>query len=250
MFPGEIVRRRVMKDELLSGTKFLLLYSRLYCTYVPCSFPTSSDYQWYLVSFNRRAHNDNSELLFSLFVSHIIFRVENEPLRTTRERIIAMGASYKVHSNWTNSTTGRLLASLAVFILLGSINPSESFMPAHSSSFCRSGGSYSRTMTLSATNSPFGVIVQAEIEPDRMAEFLSLIENNAKQSRKEKGCLRFDVLRCQESPNQFFFYEVYNNEDAVTEHKTTDHYKSWATFKESGGVISSTSYKVDGEFMT
>lgn len=38
---------------------------------------------------------------------------------------------------------------------------------------------------------PFAVIVEAEIKPDRMDEFLKMIENNAVNSRKEPGCLRF-----------------------------------------------------------
>ena len=38
---------------------------------------------------------------------------------------------------------------------------------------------------------PFAVVVEADIQPDRMDEFLKLIENNAIQSRKEPGCLRF-----------------------------------------------------------
>ena len=38
---------------------------------------------------------------------------------------------------------------------------------------------------------PFGVIVEAEIDPEYMDEFLPMIENNAINSRKEPGCLRF-----------------------------------------------------------
>ena len=38
---------------------------------------------------------------------------------------------------------------------------------------------------------PFAVIVEAEIQPERMDEFLKMIENNAINSRKEPGCLRF-----------------------------------------------------------
>lgn len=45
---------------------------------------------------------------------------------------------------------------------------------------------------MSATsNKPFSVVVQAEINPERMDEFLKMIENNAVNSRKEPQCLRF-----------------------------------------------------------
>jgi (4S)-4-hydroxy-5-phosphonooxypentane-2,3-dione isomerase len=97
---------------------------------------------------------------------------------------------------------------------------------------------------------PFGIMVQAEIEPDRMGEFMELIEQNAIKSRQEPGCVRFDVLRSDDSETTFFFYEVYQNPDAVEEHKKQGHYKKWAAFKESGGTISSRSFKLHGEFMT
>jgi quinol monooxygenase YgiN len=38
---------------------------------------------------------------------------------------------------------------------------------------------------------PFAIIVEAEIKPDRMDEFMTMIKNNAENSRKEPGCIRF-----------------------------------------------------------
>jgi quinol monooxygenase YgiN len=97
---------------------------------------------------------------------------------------------------------------------------------------------------------PFAVIVKATIEPDRMAEFMELIQINAENTRKEPGCLRFDVLRSQESPNEFFFYELYKNAEAIDYHKAQPHYNLWADFKASGGTIASVSHKADGEFIS
>ncbi len=48
----------------------------------------------------------------------------------------------------------------------------------------------SRFMSTSDTK-PFAVIVEAEIDPNRMDEFLKLIQTNAENTRKEPGCLRF-----------------------------------------------------------
>ena len=95
-----------------------------------------------------------------------------------------------------------------------------------------------------------GIVVEAVIVPDRLVEFLKLIEVDAVGSRLEPGCLRFDVLRSQDTPNKFFFYEVYTDKAAIDFHKTTSHFALWTKFKESGGVISSTSHKADGLFMT
>lgn len=96
---------------------------------------------------------------------------------------------------------------------------------------------------------PFSIIVEAEIKPDRMDEFMAMIKANAEGSRKEPGCIRFDVLRTQDNPNKFWFYEVYGNTSDVDFHKTQAHYKGWVDFKESGGVVSSVSNKADGEFI-
>jgi hypothetical protein len=53
-----------------------------------------------------------------------------------------------------------------------------------------------RTMSTSLSAKPFSVVVQAEIKPDRMDEFLQMIEANAIASRQEPGCLRFGRFLC------------------------------------------------------
>jgi (4S)-4-hydroxy-5-phosphonooxypentane-2,3-dione isomerase len=108
----------------------------------------------------------------------------------------------------------------------------------------------SPTTCLRGVSQPFAVIVQAEIQPERMEEFLDLIGTNARETRKESGCLRFDVLRSQDNPSVFFFYELYTGPEAIDHHKMQPHYNLWADFKASGGTVSSTSHKTDGEFVT
>jgi len=56
-----------------------------------------------------------------------------------------------------------------------------------------------RTMSTTLSAKPFSVVVQAEIKPDRMDEFLEMIEANAVASRKEPGCLRFGTYLLQSS---------------------------------------------------
>lgn len=102
---------------------------------------------------------------------------------------------------------------------------------------------------MSSSSKPFGVVVNAEIKPDRMDEFLKIIKEDAEGSRQEPGCLRFDVLQSQDDPNKFVFYEVYKDLDAVKVHKEQPHFKPWTEFKESGGVVSSVTSKMDGLFM-
>lgn len=49
------------------------------------------------------------------------------------------------------------------------------------------------TSTTSSTK-PFAVIVQAEVQMERMDEFLTMIAYNAAETRKEPGCLRFGTF--------------------------------------------------------
>ena len=70
-------------------------------------------------------------------------------------------------------------------------------------------------------SSPVAIVVDAEIEPGRVDEFLKVIEADVKGSREEEGCLRFDVVRASET--RFFFYEAYVDADAVDVHKAQPH---------------------------
>ncbi|CAE7413347.1 lsrG [Symbiodinium natans] len=91
-------------------------------------------------------------------------------------------------------------------------------------------------------------LVTVEIKPDRIDDFLKVMEGDAKGSRdkaQDPGCLRFDLLRDRENPNKFVFYEAYTNDEAITTHKTTAHYKAWADFKATGAVESQTVVKAE-----
>ena len=89
------------------------------------------------------------------------------------------------------------------------------------------------------------LVVQVEIVPEKLAEFIEVMKFDAVESRKEEGCLRFDLLRDQSAENKFTFYEAYKNADAFAFHKETPHYKKWADFKAAGGVVSQTAFKHD-----
>ena len=71
------------------------------------------------------------------------------------------------------------------------------------------------------------IIVRIQPKADKIEAFLELATYDARNSRKEPGCLRFDVLRQQDDPSSFAFYEVYKDEDAVKAHQQTEHYARW-----------------------
>lgn len=101
---------------------------------------------------------------------------------------------------------------------------------------------------------PTVLIVTVEIDPERIDEFLKVIEADAEGSRLEKmdgenlSCFRFDVLRDQGQANKFTFYEAYSSEAAIEYHKAQPHFAPWVAFKQSGGVLSQVVSFTEGIF--
>merc|ERR1712228_342771 len=96
------------------------------------------------------------------------------------------------------------------------------------------------------TPEPVCLIVQLEIQEDRVDDFLKAMTADMNGSRKEKGCLRFDLLRDPEASNKFVLYEVYKDADAVSSHREEPHFKVWGEFKATGAVKSQTVMKMSG----
>jgi LDH2 family malate/lactate/ureidoglycolate dehydrogenase/quinol monooxygenase YgiN len=75
----------------------------------------------------------------------------------------------------------------------------------------------------------FTVLVNLQVRPERIDEFLRGIQANARASlRDEPGCLRFDVHRSSEDAHRFLLYEIYADEAAFYEaHRAAPHYAQW-----------------------
>ena len=50
---------------------------------------------------------------------------------------------------------------------------------------------------------------------------------NARESVKEPGVARFDVVQQQDDPTKFVLVEAYRTNDAPVAHKETQHYQIW-----------------------
>ncbi len=71
------------------------------------------------------------------------------------------------------------------------------------------------------------VIVQFHIRPAFMDAFAAAIVDNARASRlSEPGCRQFDVCRDPATPQLFFLYELYDDEEAFQAHLATSHFKA------------------------
>ncbi len=67
-------------------------------------------------------------------------------------------------------------------------------------------------------------LVEINIKPDKVDEFLEVFRANHEGAVKEPGNLRFDVLQDSKVKTRFFIYEAYRDEAAVLAHKETPHY--------------------------
>jgi autoinducer 2-degrading protein len=71
------------------------------------------------------------------------------------------------------------------------------------------------------------VAVTIFVKPDRVQAFIDATLDNARNTRKEPGNLRFDVLQSEDDPNRFLLYEAYRVKDDFARHQQTDHYLKW-----------------------
>jgi autoinducer 2-degrading protein len=79
------------------------------------------------------------------------------------------------------------------------------------------------------------MLIEVHVKPSALDEFLKVIKRDAVHSAAdEPGCLRFDVLRDNDDPLKFFFYEVYRDEGARAAHRETPHFAEWAKFTKYG----------------
>jgi len=52
-------------------------------------------------------------------------------------------------------------------------------------------------------------------------------------TRKEEGCLQYDLHRCADQPGTFLFHEVWETREHHTAHTRTPHYLRWNARKDA-----------------
>jgi len=71
------------------------------------------------------------------------------------------------------------------------------------------------------------VHVQVHVKPECVEAFKQATLANARESLKEPGVARFDVMQQQDDPTRFVLVEAYRTPDAPAAHKATAHYAAW-----------------------
>ena len=71
------------------------------------------------------------------------------------------------------------------------------------------------------------VHVLVHVKPESVEAFKAATLENARQSVREPGIARFDVVQQADDPTRFVLVEVYRTPDAPAAHKETKHYQVW-----------------------
>ena len=75
------------------------------------------------------------------------------------------------------------------------------------------------------------IVVEFRAKPDQVEAFAALIDRHSHNSRREHGCLAFEVCQDPRDPARFVFYEAYGDEAAQRLHAERACYRlfrSWA----------------------
>ena len=71
------------------------------------------------------------------------------------------------------------------------------------------------------------VHVHVHVKPEYVEPFIQATVANARESIKEPGIARFDVVQQTDDPTRFALVEAYRTAAAPAAHKETAHYAAW-----------------------
>ena len=71
------------------------------------------------------------------------------------------------------------------------------------------------------------VHVFVHVKPEFVDAFVAASLENARNSVREPGVVRFDVVQQDDDPTRFLLIESYRTPEAPARHKETTHYAAW-----------------------
>lgn len=71
------------------------------------------------------------------------------------------------------------------------------------------------------------VHVFVHVKAEAVEAFIAATLENARNSVREPGIARFDVIQQHDDPTRFVLVEVYRTPEAPAQHKETAHYATW-----------------------
>jgi quinol monooxygenase YgiN len=71
------------------------------------------------------------------------------------------------------------------------------------------------------------VHVFVHVKPESVDAFTAATADNARNSVREPGVVRFDVVQQEDDPTRFVLMEIYRTPEDPARHKQTAHYARW-----------------------
>jgi autoinducer 2-degrading protein len=71
------------------------------------------------------------------------------------------------------------------------------------------------------------VHVHVRVLPDVVAAFREATIENARNSVREPGVIRFECIQQSDDPTRFVLMEIYRSAQAAADHRETAHYQVW-----------------------
>ena len=71
------------------------------------------------------------------------------------------------------------------------------------------------------------LLVSIHVRPETTHEFVAATLENVRETLKEQGVWRFDLLRQVDQPHHFMLFEVYEKAEDHARHRDTPHSKRW-----------------------
>ncbi|AYC32463.1 antibiotic biosynthesis monooxygenase [Pseudomonas cavernae] len=73
----------------------------------------------------------------------------------------------------------------------------------------------------------YGFILHAHTQPEKAEEFAALFSAYVAPSRAEAGCIEYHMLRDQQDPTLFIFYEVWQSRAHLDVHSALPHMRDF-----------------------
>lgn len=70
------------------------------------------------------------------------------------------------------------------------------------------------------------LMAKNRIYPEKREAFLALAKTLVEESRKEAGCLQYDLVADTNQENVYYFLEKYQDDAALQAHQTSSHFQS------------------------
>ncbi|WP_304508599.1 putative quinol monooxygenase [Anaerotignum sp.] len=71
------------------------------------------------------------------------------------------------------------------------------------------------------------LIAKSVVAEKNRAEFLQVAKKMVTETRKEPGCIFYDLVQDKMEENVYFFVEKYRDQEAVEAHKNSDYFKTY-----------------------